>query len=49
MHEALLHEYSGDVDVPTCTAVLQPGYRFGWPDHSSGRVAVAEPEPEPIV
>ncbi len=49
VHDALLHEYSGDVDVPTCTAVLQPGYRFAGRIIRPARVAVTEPEPEPIV
>ncbi|MET0741726.1 MAG: nucleotide exchange factor GrpE [Candidatus Nanopelagicales bacterium] len=49
VHEALLHNYAADVDVPTCTAVLQPGYRFGGRIIRPARVAVTEPEPEPIV
>jgi molecular chaperone GrpE len=56
IHEALMHEYSDEVTVPTCTKVLMPGYRFGERVIRPARVAVAEPtealpeaeaEPEP--
>ena len=43
VHEALMHEYSDEVTVPTCTRVLVPGYRFGDRVIRPARVAVAEP------
>jgi molecular chaperone GrpE len=43
VHEALTHGYSSDVTVPTCTAVLQPGYRIGERVLRPARVAVTEP------
>ena len=43
VHEALLHSYSGDVSVPTCVQVLQPGYKIGDRILRPARVAVAEP------
>lgn len=43
IHEALMHEYSDEVTVPTCTKVLMPGYRFGERVIRPARVAVAEP------
>jgi molecular chaperone GrpE len=50
VHEALMHEYSDEVTVPTCTRVLMPGYRYGERIIRPARVAVAEPTealPEP--
>jgi molecular chaperone GrpE len=46
VHEALMHEYSDQVEVPTCTQVLMPGYRFGSRILRAARVAVAEPTEE---
>lgn len=43
VHEALMHEYSDEVSVPTCTQVLQPGYRVGERIVRPARVSVAEP------
>lgn len=43
VHEALMHEYSDEVEVPTCTKVLMPGYRHGERIIRPARVAVAEP------
>jgi molecular chaperone GrpE len=43
IHEALMHSYSDDVDGPTCSAILQPGYRHGERVLRPARVAVAEP------
>lgn len=43
IHEALMHGYSDDVEVPTCTQILQPGYRIGERIIRAARVAVAEP------
>jgi molecular chaperone GrpE len=50
VHEALMHEYSDQVEVPTCTQILMPGYRYGSRIVRPARVAVAEPTealPEP--
>ncbi len=46
VHEALMHEYSDEVDVPTCTQILMPGYRYGTRILRPARVAVAEPTEE---
>jgi molecular chaperone GrpE len=43
VHEALMHEYSDEVEVPTCTQILMPGYRYGSRILRPARVAVAEP------
>ena len=43
VHEALMHEMSDDVSVPTCTQILFPGYRVGERILRAARVAVAEP------
>ena len=43
VHEALMHEYSDEVDVPTCTQVLMPGYKHGDKVLRAARVAVADP------
>ena len=43
IHEALMHGYSDDVDVATCTQILQPGYRMGERIIRPARVAVSEP------
>jgi molecular chaperone GrpE len=42
-HEALMHEYSDEVDEPTCVRIFMPGYRFGERIVRPARVAVAEP------
>ncbi|TDU90226.1 molecular chaperone GrpE [Kribbella voronezhensis] len=50
IHEALLHNYSDEVDGPTATLVMQPGYRLGERILRAARVAVSEPTeqlPEP--
>jgi molecular chaperone GrpE len=43
VHEALMHSYSSQVDVPTCVQILQPGYKIGDRILRPARVAVAEP------
>lgn len=43
IHEALMHNYSDDVDGPTATMVMQPGYRLGDRILRAARVAVSEP------
>ncbi|MEQ4208130.1 nucleotide exchange factor GrpE [Actinopolymorpha sp. B17G11] len=43
IHEALMHSYADDVDGPTCSSILQPGYRMGERILRPARVAVAEP------
>lgn len=43
IHEALMHGYADDVEVPTATQILQPGYRIGERVVRPARVAVAEP------
>jgi molecular chaperone GrpE len=46
LHEALMHEYSDEVNEPTCVRILQPGYRVGERIIRPARVAVAEPAGE---
>jgi molecular chaperone GrpE len=48
IHEALLHAHAEGIDGPTCVEILQPGYRIGDRILRPARVAVAEPEPEPM-
>ncbi len=43
LHEALLQDGATEVDVPTCTQVLQRGYRTGERVLRPARVAVASP------
>jgi molecular chaperone GrpE len=43
VHEALMHEHSDEVTVPTCTQILFPGYRVGERILRAARVAVADP------
>ncbi len=43
-HEALMFAQSGDVEEPTATAILQPGYRLGDRILRPARVAVTAPE-----
>jgi molecular chaperone GrpE len=43
LHDALMHEYSAEVDRPTCVQILAPGYRLGERVLRPARVAVAEP------
>lgn len=43
IHEALMHSYADDVDGPTCTTILQPGYRHGDRVLRPARVGVSEP------
>jgi molecular chaperone GrpE len=43
IHEALLHNYSDEVDGPTATMIMQPGYRHGERILRPARVAVSEP------
>lgn len=43
LHEALLQDGASQVDVPTCTQVLQRGYRTGDRVLRPARVAVASP------
>lgn len=43
IHEALMHNYSDEVEGPTATMVMQPGYRLGERILRPARVAVSEP------
>jgi molecular chaperone GrpE len=47
VHEALMHQHADGVEGPTCTAILQPGYRIGERVIRPARVAVAEPSTDP--
>jgi molecular chaperone GrpE len=47
IHEALMHQHAEDLDGPTCTAILQPGYRIGERVVRPARVAVSEPSTDP--
>ena len=43
IHEALLHDTSADVTVPTATKILQPGYKYKDRILRPARVAVTDP------
>ncbi len=43
VHEALLHDTSADVAVPTATKILQPGYKYKERILRPARVAVTDP------
>jgi molecular chaperone GrpE len=44
LHEAVLHDTSPEVDVPTATTVLRPGFRRGDRVLRTAMVAVSDPE-----
>jgi molecular chaperone GrpE len=44
IHEALMHETSVDVAVPTASKILQPGYKYKERILRPARVAVTDPE-----
>ena len=44
IHEALLHDTSADVAVPTSSKILQPGYKYKERILRPARVAVTDPE-----
>jgi molecular chaperone GrpE len=44
LHEAVIHDTSPDVDVPTATTVLRQGYRRGDRVLRTAMVAVSDPE-----
>jgi molecular chaperone GrpE len=43
IHEALLHDTSADVKVPTASKILQPGYKYRERILRPARVAVTDP------
>ena len=43
IHEALLHDTSADVELPTATKILQPGYKYKDRILRPARVAVTDP------
>lgn len=51
IHEAVLHDESDDVDVPTCTTVMRPGYKHNSRLLRAAMVGVSDPtspfEPRP--
>jgi molecular chaperone GrpE len=44
IHEALLHDTSADVSVPTASKILQPGYKYKERILRPARVAVTDPK-----
>jgi molecular chaperone GrpE len=44
LHEAVLHDTSPDVSVPTATTVLRPGFRRGDRVLRTAMVGVSDPE-----
>ena len=44
IHEALMHDTSADVTVPTASKILQPGYKFKERVLRPARVSVTDPE-----
>jgi molecular chaperone GrpE len=47
IHEAVLHNESDDVDAPTCTTVMRPGYRLNDRLLRPAMVGVTDPSHEP--
>jgi molecular chaperone GrpE len=45
IHEAVLHDTSPDVDEPTCTTVMRPGYKHNDRLLRAAMVGVSDPEP----
>ena len=43
IHEALMHDTSADVSIPTATKILQPGYKYKERILRPARVAVTDP------
>ena len=48
IHEALLHDTSADVAIPTASKILQPGYKYKERILRPARVAVTEPEEQSV-
>ena len=48
IHEALMHDTSADVAVPTASKILQPGYKYKERILRPARVAVTEPEEQSV-
>ncbi len=46
LHEAVIHDTSAEVDVPTATTVLRQGFRRGDRVLRTAMVAVTDPEPQ---
>jgi len=46
IHEALMHETSADVAIPTASKILQPGYKFKERILRPARVSVTDPTGE---
>jgi molecular chaperone GrpE len=44
IHEALLHDTSADIAIPTASKILQPGYKYKERILRPARVAVTDPE-----
>ena len=44
IHEALMHDTSADVTVPTASKILQPGYKFKERVLRPARVSVTDPQ-----
>jgi molecular chaperone GrpE len=44
LHEAVIHDTSSEVTVPTATTVLRPGFRRGDRVLRTAMVAVTDPE-----
>jgi molecular chaperone GrpE len=47
IHEALTHESSNEVNEPTASKILQPGYKYKDRVIRPARVAVTDPQPNP--
>jgi molecular chaperone GrpE len=47
VHEALMHDSGADVNVPTATKILQPGYKYKERVLRPARVAVTDPAESP--
>jgi molecular chaperone GrpE len=47
IHEAVLHDESDDVTVPTCTTIMRQGYRYGERLLRAAMVGVSDPTAQP--
>ena len=47
IHEAVLHDESPDVEVPTCTTVMRPGYKHNDRLLRAAMVGVSDPATPP--
>jgi molecular chaperone GrpE len=49
IHEAVLHDESADVEVPTCTTVMRPGYKHNDRLLRPAMVGVSDPSSDAVI